>query len=185
MIRKNPIFFVKNSEHNEVICASTLPKQYKETINTLHVGGLAGICLFDNYHFDVDIVKSIIGEETKKIVNNVPEWNMNARLYYMSDFYDHRASLVVGTALNWYTPYFGDGYDPVVQQFYTQNFFEQWSYPLWDIYLNFRINKFRAFLKVTNLLQYAYNECPHYFASPFYPGQGRTFDFGVSWSIFD
>ena len=60
-----------------------------------------------------------------------------------------------------------------------------YSYPLLGVYINLRISKFRIFTKVINILQYANKEKTSYYASPFYPGQKRIFDFGVAWSVFN
>jgi hypothetical protein len=176
ILQKNPIVYKKDSDE-AVISATCKPTQEKES-KSLFVGGLVGIKVFD-YHWDVDVVKSIFEKK------NIPSWKFTTRLYYLHEFDEKRGELTCGVEFNWNTPYFGDAYDPVIQKFYSQDFFEMYSYPLLGVYINLRINKFRIFTKVINILQYANKEKTSYYASPFYPGQKRIFDFGVAWSVFN
>ena len=177
LLQKNPIYYKKDPS-DVVISATCKPVQEKES-QSLFVGGLFGIKIFDDYHWDVDVVKSIFAKK------NIPNWKLTTRLYYLHEFEEERGEFTCGVELNWNSPYFGDAYDPIIQKFYSQDFFEMYSYPLLAVYLNMRINKFRIFTKVINILQYVNKEKTSYYASPFYPGQKRIFDFGVAWSVFN
>jgi hypothetical protein len=46
-----------------------------------------------------------------------------------------------------------------------------------------RIDRVRIYFKVHNVLQKLGS--PGYFATPFYPGQRRLFEFGLNWTFFD
>lgn len=180
ILQKNPIVYKKDSK-DAVISATCYPDQ-KTSKKSLFAGGLFGIGVWDNeFHWDFDVVKSIFAEGNK----NVPNWMVTTRIYYLHNIFEDRGDFTCGVELNWNSPYYGDAYDPIIQRFYSQDFFEMYSYPLLGAYINFRIDKFRVFMKVINILHYLKKERVTYYASPFYPGQHRSFDFGVSWSMFN
>jgi len=122
LLQKNPIFYKKDS-YEAVISATCHPVQ-EENSKALFAGGLFGIKLFDDFHCDIDVMKSVFEKK------NIPSWKVTTRLYYLHEFDEKRGGVNCGVELNWNTPYFGDAYDPVVQQFYSQDFFEMYSYPL-------------------------------------------------------
>ena len=179
LLQQNPIVYKKKSD-DAVISSTCFPEQEKESLKSLFVGGLFGVELWE-FHWDVDVVKSFWKEKNK----NVPDWKFTTRIYYLHEFYESRGDFTCGVEFNWNSAYYGDAYDPIVQKFYQQDFFEMYSYPLLGAYMNLRIDKFRIFAKVINILQYLNKEKTNYYASPFYPGQKRIFDFGVAWSIFN
>lgn len=114
---------------------------------------------------------------------HVPKFLINTRLYYADSTVAGNGTIEAGVDVRWKSSYKADAYDPVTQQFCLQDTFNVYSYPVADLFVNFRIKNWCMFFKFSHL-----NEglpAPGYFVTPFYPGQKRTFDIGINWSFFD
>ncbi len=79
--------------------------------------------------------------------------------------------------------YFGDTYQPAIQQFHLQNRYKLPAFIQVDPYLSLRINRVRLFFKMANVTQGILTD--NYYASYLYPAMGRGFAFGVKWLLFD
>ena len=79
--------------------------------------------------------------------------------------------------------YFAYDYDPITQQFFLQNDFEVEGYLLADLFADLRIGRWNFFFKLVNVGDQILDD--GYFITPYYRGQQRTFDFGISWVFFD
>ena len=78
--------------------------------------------------------------------------------------------------------YYAKAYDPVTRQFYLQDDFKIPEYLLLDLYINIRINTVRIFAKWTYFNQ---KKGFGYFTTPYYIGQPKVIDLGVSWMFYD
>ncbi len=113
----------------------------------------------------------------------VPELFVNAQLSYANVFFNGNLDMHAGVDLHWKSAYYAHGYDPVVQQFYTQDVFESPAFPLVDVFFSAKIKRGRVFFKYTNLMQILTKS--GYFPTPYYPGQRNVLDFGFDWSFYD
>ena len=116
-------------------------------------------------------------------VFRMPAFLYTGKVYYTTRSSTGDGELTTGLHLHCQSGYKADGYDPVVQQFYVQDAFVTYAYPVWDVFLNFRIDHFRAFVKLSHINEYV--PPGSYFVTPFYPGQKQSLDIGVDWSFFD
>ena len=66
--------------------------------------------------------------------------------------------------------------------YHLQNDFDMPSYFLADVFVNIKIKTVRLFLKYAYINQ---KTGKGYFASPYYPGQPKGFDLGLSWMFYD
>ncbi|MEM9895381.1 MAG: putative porin, partial [Bacteroidota bacterium] len=78
--------------------------------------------------------------------------------------------------------YFANAYAPEIQQFYLQNDLPIEAYYMADLFFNMKLDKFFMGIKFTHIDQPSDDG---YFATPFYPGQPRTFDLIFRWLFFD
>lgn len=182
-IIKDEIYY-KKKFYNQLIHCNIEPYQRNMSYSYYSTGGLIGICLFDHYHLETDIIKTVFN---KVKLDNIPSLYANIRIYYSDIFYKDRGSLNGGIEVNWHSPYYGDAYDPKTQQFYQQKEFLLYSFPIVDVFINFRISRFKCFFKVINILCNVLKEKypRNYYASPYYKGQNIMLDFGCAWSLFD
>lgn len=112
----------------------------------------------------------------------VPNVLINSRLYCEDCLLRRFIASQVGVEMYFRTDYFGNSYMPTSKQFFLQNDQRLRTYPVVDLYANFKIQNFRIFLKLTHI-----NELPNdgYQATPLYPGTPRTFVFGIDWMFFN
>jgi Putative porin len=115
----------------------------------------------------------------------MPTFLINSRLYYTDTTAADNGTFETGIDMHWKSSYMADGYDPITQQFYLQDEFTVYSYPVIDLFLNFRIKSFSAFLKFSHCNESWLAPASGYFVTPLYPGQKKAFDIGLSWSFFD
>lgn len=112
----------------------------------------------------------------------IPEHFLTLDLYYHKVF-EGRLEARIGAEAHYKSTYFADDYDPVTQQFHLQNNFEVTGYMFVDLYASVKINTASLFIKFRHLNQDV--TAGGYFTTPYYTGQERTLDFGVTWSFFD
>lgn len=113
----------------------------------------------------------------------IPDFFVNGQLSYANIFVHGNLEVHTGVDFHWRSAYYPLGYDPVIQQFYTQDFFRSPDYPLVDVFLNAKIKRARIFVKYHNLVQTVTKQ--GYFPTPFYTGQASVIDFGFDWSFYD
>jgi len=176
-----PIYFKKlpNTPNPSTKIA---PYQAKGHADLLTWGGEVNITILSHYHLDTEIATTQVSGPAANVFR-MPKWYTNLRVYYADSYHEEKANIETGVELNWKSAYKADGYDPATQQFFVQDDFMVYAYPVIELFFNFRIKTFRGFLKVVHLNQGLPVE--GYFVTPFYPGQMRSIDFGVSWSLFD
>jgi hypothetical protein len=110
-----------------------------------------------------------------------PKIYLNGRVGY--DFRFAKVLYVqMGLEFTFLSAYKADTFNPSVMQFVQQNEYTTKDYLMTDFFANFRINRTRLFLKMSNINQFWGGG---YFVRPYYPLIGPTFGFGVNWLLFD
>ena len=139
------------------------------------------LALFEDFHINPQLIYTVVtGNESE--IWRIPDWFSNVRLYYAGYWFDTYLQIQIGTDLHWKSTYFGHDWNPAIQQFHLQNHFPVESYLVADLFINFKVNNARFFAKATHLNQAG---ASGYFVTPWYPGQQRVFDMGVTWYFFD
>jgi len=159
------------------------PCQEKGYADVITWGSNINISLWSYFHIDTDIASTQVTGPAANAFR-IPKWYTNVRTYYAKTFYEGKSEIETGIECNWKSSYHADGYDPITQQFYIQDSFNVYSYPIIEVFFNFRIKTFRGFLKVVHANQGLLSKSG-YFVTPFYPGQLRSIDLGFSWSLFN
>ena len=162
------------------------PKQIQERTNIMTIGTELDLSLGNHIHWDSELTAARtlgLGPSTETI--SIPAFLINTRLYYKDTTTVGNGTFETGIDVHWKSSYMACGYDPVTQQFYLQDEFIVHSYPIIDLFLNFRIKSFSAFLKFSHCNEFWLAPAPGYFTTPLYPGQKKAFDIGLNWSFFD
>lgn len=113
----------------------------------------------------------------------IPALVTESRAYYEAFIF--RKALFSQTGLELYcqSAYRAFAYSPSTQQFYQQNAFKIGAYPIVNAFFSADIKTVSVFLKVAYLNQNLGRD--GYFATPYYSGYPRRFQFGVRWNFFD
>lgn len=181
---ENHIYFQHPSQINyeKRFFMIAVPQQAQKHAHIIALDNTLNFAMGAYLHWDNELTfTKVLGPKAK--VFSVPSFMINSKLYYAQKATSGNAAMETGIDLHWKSSYKADGYDPVTQQFYFQDEFTVYHYPVIDLFFNFRIKTLSAFLKVSHL-----NEdlpLPGYFTTPFYPGQRRALDIGLIWSFFD
>lgn len=114
----------------------------------------------------------------------IPDWVINSRIYYDSPLFNENLFIQIGLEGRYRADNFAMNYNPAMQQFFLQNDFNVFAYPVVDFFLNARINRTRILVRF-NHLNINMLEQPGYFVTPYYTGLRRVLDIGISWPLFD
>lgn len=171
-----------DDEWERQLTMAAKPQQDNRYADIVTWGTDLDVALGPYIHWDNELhIAHVLGPSVRRF--QVPKFLLNSRLYYARTTAAGNGTMEAGVDMHWKSSYKADAYDPVTQQFYWQNTFNVYSYPILDLFLNFRIKHLSMFLKFSH-----WNEglfAPGYFVTPFYPGQKRTWDVGLTWSFFD
>jgi hypothetical protein len=117
-------------------------------------------------------------------VFRIPELFINSRIYFESPMFDENLFIQIGLNGRYRSDYFANAYSPAIQQYYLQNQFNVYAYPVVDFYLNARINRTRILLRYNHLNANRMSR-PGYYVTPDYTGLKGVLDIGISWPLFD
>ncbi len=122
------------------------------------------------------------GEEEAKDAFRIPPIFVNSKLAFEKLLFDGKLYFTTGIDAHYKSAYYAKAYDPITQQFHLQDSFEIPEYLLLNLFVNIRISTMRIFIK------YAYfneKKTYGYFVTPYYTGQPKVFDLGISWKFYD
>jgi hypothetical protein len=151
--------------------------------NLLHVGLEKSFKLtrFINWYTSVDLQQTTPGAPV-----HVPLFLTRNRLAFEGNFYKN-LFLSTGIEVRYYSPYKADAYSPLIGQFYVQEDQTIANRPDVNVFMNFRIKSFKAFVRIENVNtinpQDGFGFTQRNFSAPFYPSRALWFRFGVWWSF--
>lgn len=131
------------------------------------------------FGFDIN---TYIQYSTSKALN-VPLVALKASPYYIFNFLRGKLKMQIGVDLTYNTAYFADGYDPVMHQFYVQNFTKVGNYAYLDANITLRIKRITFFFRAGHFLSGIIGH--NYFLTPYYPAMDRRFQIGINWKFYD
>ncbi|HET7118225.1 MAG TPA: putative porin [Hanamia sp.] len=128
----------------------------------------------------------IVQQTAGKNPIRVPLFYTRQRLAFEGNYFKN-LNLSTGIDVVYNTPYKAYNYSPVMGQFFPQDSVTISNLPQLNLFFNFRIKSFTAFIKMANLntatisggLTFLNNN----FAAPFYPTPGYLFRFGIKWGF--
>ena len=155
------------------------PKQNSSTINYLSVKASRefkfGKLALDNTFLYQNV------QQTGNVLN-VPAFVTRNTLYYSDKVFKNALFFQTGVTFQYFTKYYANDYSGIVGEFYTQDDKKIGNFPLFDFFINAKIQEFRLFIKAEHLNSAfsGYN----YYATPNQPYKDFTLRFGVIWDFF-
>ncbi|MFL0681801.1 MAG: putative porin [Algoriphagus aquaeductus] len=146
-------------------------------------GFAANFRLGKKFRMDAEVIfTQVSGEAADQF--RIPKWYGNTRFYFDSPLFNENVFVQLGVDVRYKSSFFAEAYNPSYQQFYLQNTFNVYGYPVADIFLDFRINRTRVLFKY-NHLNAGMMSNEGYFVTPDYTGYRSFLDLGITWYLFD
>ncbi|UZD24066.1 putative porin [Algoriphagus halophytocola] len=146
-------------------------------------GVKAEVRIGQKFQWDTELIfTEISGEASDKF--RIPQFYGNTKFYFDSPMFNENVYVQLGLDIRYHSDYFAEAYFPSTQQFYLQNDFNVYGYPVADVFLDFRINRTRVLVKYHHLNSGLMNE-EGYFVTPDYTGYKSFIDLGITWYLFD
>ena len=155
------------------------PKQFDNSIQYLRIKVQKELRL-GKFALDNTIMYQNVTSDQN--VLNVPDLVTRNTLYYTDEVFKKALKFQVGVIFNYFTEYNGNGYDPLLAEFYTQNETKIGGFPRLDFFINAKVRQTRIFIKAEhfNSSFTGYD----YFSAPNHPYRDFTVRFGLIWNFF-
>ena len=154
------------------------PMQLEKAVQVLQLQLLAPV---RTKHFGID-AQMALQHSTNKAVT-VPLFAGKLGAAYTTRIFKKRLRFQVGIDLFYNTPYFADGYNPIIHQFYSQQFSSVGNYLYLNAHIAMRVKRISFYVRGGNLIAGLMSF--RYITTPGYPMQGRNFEVGVNWKFYD
>ncbi|MFQ6600707.1 putative porin [Flavobacterium sp. C3NV] len=155
------------------------PAQYGNAINYLEIKASREF-KFGPFALDNTLLYQKVDQSD--LVLNVPDFVTRNTFYYSGYFFKKALYMQTGIVFNYFTKYYGNGYNPVVGEFYVQKDKEIGGYPLFDLFLNARIRQTRFYVKAEHIN--ALFSKSDYYSAPNNPYRDFVIRFGLVWNFF-
>lgn len=116
-------------------------------------------------------------------VLNLPQFVTRNTLYFSSDVFKKAMFLQTGITFKYFTSYNIDAYNPVLGEFYIQNEEKLGGFPLFDFFINARIQQTRIYLKAEHFNS-SFGNSYNFYSAPNYPYRDFVIRFGLVWNFF-
>ena len=168
----NYTFFDKNlqpRQYSGLISISSLKFQ-----NDLRFGkwGIASDFLYQ---------KVIKGEE----ILSLPDFIIRESFYFSNRYFKRNLHIQTGFTIKYFPSYYAMGYHPVLGDFYIQHQQKTGGFPLLDLFFNFKVKRFRFYLKAEHLNAIWEKSGASYYTAPGYPMRDFNLRFGINWIFFN
>ena len=132
-------------------------------------------------HFSLDAELALQHSTNKAIT--VPLFAGKLSAVYRTGIFNKKLHFQVGVDLFYNTKYYADGYNPILHQFYTQEYISTGHYLYLNAHVAFRVKRITFFVRGGNLLAGILSF--HYITTPGYPMQGQSVQAGINWKFYD
>ena len=156
-----------------------LPRQELDEINILSAYIMKD---FNWKHFSIKnrIQYQVVSDTA---IMRLPKFIGSHSVFYHNHLFKKALYMQIGFDVLFNTSYFSDAYAPSTQQFYLQSEKKTGNYPYLDVFVNFKINQAKFFVKAEHINQgWLLNR---YYAVPHYPRNDLALIGGVSWRFLD
>jgi hypothetical protein len=159
-------------------------RQQSALFNVLHIEADKNIRLAKHWNW---YIEAHMQEATGNAPVNVPFLFTRNRFAFEGNFFKN-LFISTGFEVKYNTPFHPDNYSPFNGQFFIQDTFStKNNRPEVNVYLNFRIKSFKAFIRAENLNsinpQDKYHFTRNNFTAPYYPARSFWFRLGIWWSF--
>ena len=128
----------------------------------------------------------IVQQTTGNNPIKVPLFYTRQRLAFEGNFFKN-LNLSTGLDVKYNTPYKANNYSPVMGQFFSQDSISISNLPQVNVFFNFRIKSFTAYVDMENLntvdVTHGFGFTKNGFAAPLYPTPGFIFRLAVKWGF--
>ncbi|NMH26706.1 putative porin [Flavobacterium silvaticum] len=115
-------------------------------------------------------------------IMNVPKFVTRNTLYFQNHFFKKALLLQTGVTFNYFTKFYADDFNPVINEFFVQSKKEIGGYPMLDFFLDARIKTCRIYFKLEHFNSaWTGND---YLTAPNYPYRDFMIRFGLEWNFF-
>ncbi|NLR92246.1 putative porin [Flammeovirga agarivorans] len=159
--------YARPVQHNENIAYSRYGSRFKVKLG--HIQQIAEVVYTQNNNQDV---------------MPTPDIFATYEISYVREFRDGMISVYSGFDTKYVSSFYGYAFNPVTQQYHLQNDYETEGYFTLDFFLNFKMRRCMAFVRVSDILN-AVNTTSGYWASAGYMGPGFGVSYGVRWLMFE
>jgi hypothetical protein len=160
----------------------SLPNEYTGTM------GISSIQYSNNFKYKkIGLRTDILFQKVINADNvlSLPTYVTRATFYF-NDYYYHRNLFVqAGATLKYFDSFYANSYNPLLADFNAQNTQKIGNYPLVDVFVNFKVKRFRFFANlehVNALLEY---KNPKYYTAPLQPYRDFSVRLGLRWIFFN
>ncbi len=134
---------------------------------------------FGKFHWENKVALQLISSDLLAL----PKFWWRSSVFYENILFKDNLQLRTGLDIRYNTNFYGNAYIPVASQFYLQTSQKLTFYPIVDPFIAIKVKQFKAFLKVENISQIAFQKS--YLAAPNYPGRDWLLKFSIAWSFMD
>lgn len=175
-IIKNHLYF---SNDNTTGLQFVSPKQYAQSISYLSFKASKEI-KFRKFSLDNTLLFQEVTQDSK--ILNLPNIVTRNTVYYTDYFFKRALFLQTGISFNYFTKYYGDDYNPVIGEFFTQKTKKIGGYPNLDFYISGRIRQTRIFI-IAEHFNSGFSGS-NFLSAPNYPYRDFVVRFGLVWNFF-
>lgn len=181
-VLKDYLYFnnVSSAEQTLVKTQIVAPSQYDGTINYLSLK-VSRELTFGNFALDNTILYQKVNQQDA--VLNVPEIVTRNTFYYSNYLFKKALFLQTGIALNYFTSYYANDYNPVIGEFFVQKEKQIGNHPNFDFFINAKIQRTRIYFKAEHFNSSLTGN--NFYAAPNNPSRDFTIRFGLIWNFFN
>src|SRR5690606_20119515 len=162
---------------------SVMPQQANGEALMVILGFKSHVQMGRKFHWQSEGYYTLI-TGTAADVFRIPELFVNSRIFFDGPLFNEAIFVQIGLEGRYRSDYYADAYMPATQQFYLQDEFNVFAYPVVDVFFNFRIKRTRVLFRYNHANSYVMRQ-PGYFTTPHYTGLNSMLDVGINWSFFD
>jgi len=130
---------------------------------------------------DLKLQKVIDGSD----LLSLPTYVIRSSLFYTNYYYNRNLKVQTGFTIKYFEAYYAPAYNPVLSEFLIQNEEKIGGYPILDYFVNFKIKRFRFFLKLEHLNALWEYQNPTYYVAPLEPYRDFSARMGLRWIFFN
>lgn len=117
-------------------------------------------------------------------VFRIPELVTRNTFYYENYFFKGKPLLAqIGVTFKYFTKYYANEFNPVLNEFYIQNNTQIGNYPTFGAFVNGEVRRTRIYFKVENFTDSVTGR--NYFATPTNPGRDLSIRLGIVWNFWN
>lgn len=174
---EDKLYFVNTSSNSSQVTLA--PQQHSGTIKYFSLK-LSKEFRYGKFALDNTILYQQV-EQNEAIVN-VPKFTTRNTIYYSDHLFKRALFLQTGITFNYFTKFYANDYNPVVGDFYIQNEKQIGAFPMFDFFINAKVQQTRIYLKAEHFNSSFTGNT--FYSAPSYPYRDFIVRFGIVWNFF-